>query len=225
MNEAVLPVLREKGIDPVETALIDAPATDQTATIAAAQTIAERFKQSGAERVLVVGNAAVAFGRGVARTDYRPTLVFDNLNAAQTYGQDQTNDLSILDGAITGGTFGPQSARLALDNAATTECLATQRGAGLTILPSVPKGQPDQFASSSVACQQVYLLMAILEKAGPDLNYGTFRAAGDSLGPVDLPTFPDGTFTFGPPPAADGDPTIYPYVYDPAASAFVPATS
>ena len=153
--------------------------------------------------------------------------LFSNLNAGLTYGTDKTKDLSIMEGAVSGGAFGPTAARLALDNEATTKCLENQRGAGLTIKPSqdVPKGEPDQFTSSQSACVQVALLAAILEKAGPDLNYGTFRAAGDSLGTIDLPTFPPGSWTFGAPPSADGDPTIFRYTYDTATSNFLPADS
>jgi hypothetical protein len=35
------------------------------------------------------------------------------------------------------------------------------------------------------------LLTAIPQKAGPDLNYATFETAGNSLGKIDLPTYPD----------------------------------
>jgi len=226
VNDVLQPILADNGIEPVATAVIDAPVTDAAAQISAAQTIAERFKSAGADQVLVVGNAASAFGRGLARTDYRPQLVFTSVDAATTYANDQANDLSILDRSITGSLFGPKSARLALDNPASKECWDTQRNAGLTIVPPpVPKGEPEQFQSSATACLTVSLLKAILEKAGTDLNYGTFRAAGDSLGEVNLPTYPDGTWHFGAPPSADGDPTVYAFTWDAQAGDYLPANS
>ncbi len=96
-----------------------------------------------------------------------------------------------------------------------------QRKAGLVIKPSstVPQGQPDQFVSSALACQQMALLTAILQKAGPTLNYGTFAAAGNSLGKIVLPTFPD-AWTFGAPPNADGNPKVYFFQWDPASDQF-----
>ena len=55
---------------------------------------------------------------------------------------------------------------------------------------------------------------AILQKAGPTLNYGTFAAAGNSLGKIVLPTFPD-AWNFGAPPNADGNPKVYFFKWNP----------
>ena len=74
--------------------------------------------------------------------------------------------------------------------------------------------------ASALACQQMALLTAILQKAGPTLNYGTFAAAGNSLGKIVLPSFPD-AWNFGAPPNADGNPKVYLFKCDPATSTFV----
>ena len=68
------------------------------------------------------------------------------------------------------------------------------------------------------------LLTAILEKAGPDLNYGTFQQAGYSLGAITLPFSPD-PWTFGPPPHSDGDPVVYVFGWDPSTKQFVRSDS
>ena len=60
------------------------------------------------------------------------------------------------------------------------------------------------------------LLVAILEKAGPELNYGTFTTAGNNLGEIMLPGSPD-PYHFGPLPSADGAPVLYVFVWDEAA--------
>ena len=49
----------------------------------------------------------------------------------------------------------------------------------------------DREAARRCAQANVELLRLILEKAGPDLNYGTFMTAAYNLGPVMLPGYPD----------------------------------
>ena len=221
LNDKIKPVLTAAGITPVTSAILDAPTNDTTATLNQAQTISERFKASGATQVLLVGESAPgSFLTGLSKTDYRPQLLFSDLYGLQAYTGSKANDLSVLNGAVSGGPFGPNDARLALSGP-TQACIAVQRKAGLTIKPSsqVPPGEPDQFTASALACQQMALLTAILAKAGPTLNYGTFQAAGDSLGKVVLPTFPD-PWTFGPPPSADGNPKIYVFKWNPSTSQF-----
>ena len=83
----------------------------------------------------------------------------------------------------------------------------------------VPKGEPRNATAANFVCIHLYLLKAILEKAGKHLDYGTFKAAGDSLGQVDLPFSPD-PWTFGAPPKADGDPKLYVYEWNASTKTF-----
>ena len=221
LNDKIKPALKAAGITPVSSAILDAPTNDTTATYAQAQTISERFKAAGATQILMVGEAAPgSFLPGLAKTDYRPQIVFSDLNGVSAYLGNKGNDFTVLNGAISGGPFGPNDAQLALGGP-TKACMDVERKAGLVIKPSstVPKGEPDQFVSSALACQQMALLTAILAKAGPTLNYGTFQAAGDTLGKIVLPTAPD-AWTFGAPPNADGNPKIYVFQWDPTAAQF-----
>ena len=93
--------------------------------------------------------------------------------------------------------------------------------AGMKLVPagSVPEGEPRQIVASSNACIQLTLLKAILEKAGKDLNFGTFKAAGDSLGKIELPFTPDPS-DFGAPPKADGDPKVYVWAFNSSSKSF-----
>ena len=68
---------------------------------------------------------------------------------------------------------------------------AQVRSGHQAVLDGAQAGDPDQFVASILACQQMALLTAILQKAGPTLNYGTFAAAGNSLGKIVLPGCPD----------------------------------
>ncbi len=157
---------------------------------------------------------------GLAKTDYRPQLVISDLTGIQAYTSNKGNDFSVLKDAISGGPNLPPDTRLALGGP-TKACMDVQRKAGLVIKPSstVPEGQPDQFVASALACQQMALLTAILQKAGPTLNYGTFAAAGNSLGKIVLPTFPD-AWDFGAPPNADGNPKIFISQWNPSTGTF-----
>ena len=221
LNDKIRPVLAAAGIKPVDTVVMTAPSSDSTANYNQAATVSERLKSEGATKLLVVGQSATgAFPPGMAKTDFRPELIFSNLNGTTTLTAAQGADLSYLKGAISGGPFGPADARLALGGPTKT-CMDIERKAGLVIKPSstVPKGDPDQFVSSALACQQMALLTAILQKAGPTLNYGTFAAAGNTLGKIVLPSFPD-AWTFGAPPNADGSPKVYFFKWDPTAAQF-----
>ena len=221
LDGKVMPVLAAAGIKPVQKVVMDAPTNDPTANYTQAATISERLKAEGADQLLMVGESAPgAFLPGLARTAYRPQLIFSDLNGLAAYTLDKGSDFSVLKDSISGGPFGPADARLALGGP-TKACMDVERKAGLVIKPSstVPKGQPDQFVASALACQQMYLLEAILQKAGPTLNYGTFAAAGNSLGKIVLPTFPD-AWTFGAPPNADGNPKIYLFKWDPTAEQY-----
>ncbi|HEY5697306.1 MAG TPA: hypothetical protein VIT01_07335, partial [Acidimicrobiales bacterium] len=83
---------------------------------------------------------------------------------------------------------------------------------------TTPEGE-DLYVSGFTACDDVTLLRALLEAAGEDLNYGTLAAAAEGL-EVQLPSEPEPR-TYGPPPAADGDPTAYLYDWDPDTVDFV----
>lgn len=222
LDEQVKPLLDELDITPAETAVLDTPPGDSAAAQAAAQTLSERFKVAGIEKVLFVGNGAPAtFVPGMVRTDFLPKLIFSDFSGAQSLSSAEGQDLSVLEGAIAAGPYGPDQARYEVDTPSTKACLEVQRSAGIVINPpaEVPEGEPNQFTSSALACTQMALLTAILQKAGPDLNYGTFQAAGASLGEIDLPTYPD-PWTFGPAPHSDGDPVLYVFTWDPASGQF-----
>jgi len=213
--------LTKAGIKPVATAILDAPTNDATATFAQAGTISQKFQSAGADKVLLVGQAiGGSYLPGLAKTSYRPQLLFSNQASATTYGAAKGADLSVLTNAVTGGTYGPADAQYNLGDP-TKQCLDAQRAAGLVIkLPSsVPAGQPNQFSASSNACTQMTLLFAILQKVGSTLNYGTFAAAGNSLGKIVLPAFPD-AWDFGAAPNSDGNPPLYVFAWDPAQKQF-----
>lgn len=222
-ENSIKPVLEAAGITPIEVAYIDTTTADQNQGLADSEALAERFKADGVDQVLMIGSSVGSFfPGGTARTDFRPQLLFGDLNAALTYIGGEGNDLSVMEGAVTAGPFDGGNYYEQLGSP-TTECLAIQTAAGLTLMPGdeVPEGESTQITASLHACRDLALLVAILEKAGPELNYGTFTTAANNLGDIMLPGSPD-PYHFGPPPSADGDQKQYLFTWDPVSETMKP---
>jgi hypothetical protein len=221
LREVAEPLLEELGIEPVEVAVIDAPDGDVAAQNAAVQTIAERFRSSGVEKVLVYGQAGITWGNGAASLDYKPQLLFTGLDSILAYANDANKDVGLLEDAIAVARrqSDPEQFHPSLD-----ECFEiVEKATGVKLLTeaeSKAQDVPLNFVGAASACSNMALLRAILEKAGDDLNYGTFRRAGEELGEITLPG-DDDPLTFGPPPHADGDAVLHLHAWDPAKRAFV----
>jgi ABC-type branched-subunit amino acid transport system substrate-binding protein len=220
LHQTVEPLLDELGVDPVETAVIDAPENDVAAQNAAVAVIAERFRSAGATKVLVVGTGGLTWANGVESTGFRPQLLFTNVNSISAYTEDAAGrDDTVLEGSVVGGLYGPATDSFHTDSM--QGCLATLQSAGITVgdPADIPAGEPEPYVSAFNACRNVALFQAIAEAAGEQLDYGTFRQAGDELGEITIPGYPD-PFTYGAQPSADGDPAVYVFEWDPQAGEF-----
>ncbi len=221
MDDLVLPVLEELGANVAETAVAVAPADDPAAQQAETATIAERFEASGVDTVVLIGSSAQGWPQNMVESTYRPQLLFTTIVGPRAFATNAaTTDTSILEGSLSGGGYGPDAARF--DEPVMQECIQTLADAGVeTPTPAEsgddPSNQPYQAALQ--ACPDIALLTALLEAAGEDLNYGTLEAAIDGL-EVSIPGDPEPR-TYGPPPAADGDPTAYLFSWDESAGDFV----
>jgi hypothetical protein len=212
-------VLDAGGVNVVDVAYLDviSGAGDPNALFAAAETISLKFESEGIDQITFNTNAGQVFPNGLARTDYRPQLLFDRVADAQLYANGDGSDLSVMENAIGIGPYDAQNLFPEMGGV-TAECIASQEEKlGITILPTieVPDGDPDYWASSSVACNHVALLVAMLEAAGPELNWGTFTSAGWNLGEVELVTAPDPYYFDKDHP--NGSPILYTYEWDAAA--------
>ena len=221
MEDTVLPKLSELGIEPVETATIDAPTDDTAALQSNVTLIAERFNAAGADTVLVVGIAGANWPLYMEENPYRPKLLFTDVTAARAFATNEsTTDTSILDNSLSGGSYGPDQARW--EDAGQQACIETLAAAGVESPP------PDQFDANDTsnqpyqaaffACPDMGLMLKWLEAAGENLNYGTLEAALDGL-TLAVPGDP-GERTFGPPPASDGDPIAYLFTWNDSAAEF-----
>lgn len=215
LNDVVLPLLDELGVEVAESAAGDASAdaSDITAANAALAVIAERFESSGVDQVLLVGTAGLGWASGTQSLDYRPQLFLTDPNSVLAFAGDAAgNDLSVLDDAVAGNLYGPAESTYALD--AMQECIGVIEDAGVEVPEpaTTPEGE-DLYVAGFTACDDMTLLRALLEAAGEDLNYGTLAAGAEGL-EVQLPSEPSPR-TYGSPPAADGDPTAYLFDWDP----------
>ena len=227
LEDTVVPVLDELGIDVVETAIMDAPADDPTAVDASVDVIAERFEASGVDTVVIVGASGQDWPTYAGdNASYRPKLLFlEQTGARAFYTNAATTDTSVLEGSLLGGGYGPDQARF--EEAALQECVQIATDAGVEV-PSPdevgdddPSNQPYQAAFQ--ACPDVDIMRAWLEAAGEDLNYGTLAAAADGL-EVAVSGDPEAR-TFGPFPDGDGNPTAYLFAWDESAGEYLPVES
>lgn len=218
VDDSVVPLLDELGIEPTDVAILDAPMDDLAAQNQATGVIAERFRSKDIEKVLAVGSAAVPIANGLASQEYRPQLLFTSRISIEAYTGGLDPDLSMLEGAVLGSIE-----ILTYDEPDMQACLDRLGEAGITDLedPStLDPGAPTPYISAATACRNLGLFAAIAEAAGEDLNYGTFGAAGESLGKLHLPGA-EADYDFGPYPSLDGDQPIYLFDWDSGDEQFV----
>jgi len=215
-TDNVKPVLDELGIEPVEVGVNDAPTDDRAASENATRLIAEKFKAAEADTILLVGIGVTSWPATMASdTSYRPQLLFtESLGARSFWTSADTTDTTVLEGSFAGGGYGPDQARW--EEATFQECVAILSAAGIDT-PAPDGFDPDDksnqpYQAGFQACPDWWLTKALLTRAGANLNYGTLDAALDGL-EVTIPGDPTER-TYGPFPAADGDPQAYIYSWD-----------
>ncbi len=215
VDDLVVPTLEDLGIEPVAVGIEDG--ADVPALEAATATISEAFQAADADTILLVGASGQDWpSYREEDTSYRPTLLFvDSIAVASFATNESTVDTSVLDGAVAGGSYGPNQARF--EEATMQACIETLTDAGIeTPSPDEvgedPSNQP--FQAAFQACPDLDLLRAWLGAAGEDLNYGTLEAAIDGL---EVTASGDPSLrTYGPPPDADGNPPAYLFRWDEA---------
>jgi len=220
VDDLVLPTLRELGVTPVETGIMDASFRDAAAVSQQLGVFIQKFQAADADTIIVVGGIGGECPKQLEKTKYRPRLMFTEITNAEIYTGDQApHDFSTLTGATVSGT------RIDWNEPALQECLTTVEAAipalkgKLTVDPTtLPPGTPSPQTSVQSACRNLALFKAIADKAGRDLTYETFQNAGFTLGPLQVPSFGDkGDYTRETPHGA-----IKPrlFTYDPATKRF-----
>jgi hypothetical protein len=220
LNNDTVPALKAAGVTPVETAVMDAPVSDTAAIQSKVNLIAEKFKSSGVDTVVLAGQAAANWPTYMANNPYHPKLLFLDVIGVRAFATNKaTTDTSILNGSIAGGPYGPDQA--IFEEPTMQACIKTLTAAGVkTPAPDTLSGdvsnQPYQAAFN--VCPVVDVLQALLEKAGKNLNYGTLATAIDGL-KVNVSGDPTPR-VFGP-TELDGNATAYLFSWDPTTKAYV----
>jgi ABC-type branched-subunit amino acid transport system substrate-binding protein len=223
LADTIDPALEAAGADVVGNAVLDAPPDDQAAALAQAQTFAARFEADGADVVVAVGDAFLTLTKALEQSSYRPAIVATDSNVvrASLVGR---SDYSVFEGIVTGG---PPGTAAGWTEAPMQECvdriLAVQPDRQINDPTTATKETPSTWVSVTVACQAMTLLQAILEKAGPTLNNDTFRAAGETLGKIDIPG-KGGPSDFTP-TSPSGNPPVFLAHWDPATQELVTSST
>jgi ABC-type branched-subunit amino acid transport system substrate-binding protein len=219
VDDQVMPELKKLGVDATK-AILDAPAGDQAAVTSGTQTIAQRFQSEGIKKVVLVGDSSADWFVSMESQSYKPQLLISDSTAVQAFlGNKATSDTSLLDNSVEAQVY--SIGNFQYDEPNMQACFKTLKAAGV----SVPQPDPSDankkgYTGPEDACSNLALLKAILEKAGKDLNYATFRDAGYHLGAVSIPGDPNPRH-YGPPPATDGDPTVQLLYWSPSKKDFV----
>jgi len=225
MKDVVVPALQKLGVTPVETGVLDAPAQDAAAVGQQTGVFIQKFQSSGADAVVVVGSMGASFPQVLEQTKYRPRLLFTDYQQVQAYANDKgKHDFTTLTGAGALGLNASWGEAANLDCMNTIEAATPAAKGKLTVDPTtLPAGTPTPQTSAGVACRNVALLKAILDKAGKDLDYETFQNAGFSLGSFQIPGYADkGTYAQT---APHGAVPARLYSYDPATRKFTVGVS
>ena len=174
--------------------------------------------------MLLVGPNSANWFQTMQDNPYRPKLMITDASSVQAFTANAaTTDTSLLEGAVQGGPYGPN--QRIFDESHMQACMDKLTKAGIDIPEPDPKDSNQQgFQGPWDACTHVTLLEAILKKAGKDLNYATFRQAGEHLGKVNIPGDPTPR-NYGPPPATDGRPNAYLSDWNPSTKSFEPQKS
>ena len=222
MNDIAVPALNSLGIEPVDTAVIDAPIDDVQAAYNQVGVLSQKFEADGADVLILVGQVPVTWGQGSLNTTYRPTLLGTSNGAMEAWVGDKAGppDPDAIAGAMTGSSG---SLNAAWADEATTKCVALIQAAG----PQEPINDPRTAVTDTkgtwvapvTACAALTLFTAIATAAGNTLNVDTFRAAEANLGTLRLPGLgADSTYSQT---STDGDVPVFMSRWDPDQQKFV----
>ena len=220
LNGDLVPALKAAGVNPVDTAVMDAPTSDTAAIQTKVNTIAQKFQADGVDTVVLGGLAAQNWPAYMQSNPYHPKLLFLDVIGARAFVTNKaTTNTSILKDSIAGGPYGPDQA--IFEEPAMQACIKTLAAAGVKTpapdtVSSDPSNQPYQAAFN--VCPVADVLKGLLEKAGKNLNYGTLAAAIDGL---KVNVSGDPTPRVFSPTALDGNGKAYLFVWDPAKKAYV----
>ncbi|MCH7789538.1 MAG: ABC transporter substrate-binding protein [Acidobacteria bacterium] len=212
VDDVVIPLLDNAGIEITDTSIITAPPADPVATAVDVDVIIERHLAANVDLVLVVGQASVTYPTGLERSTFRPQILSTSLSSMRAYIRDGTErDLSVLDGAIAGNAAEQQLWWADPEMQGCIDIVEAYNAVTIIDPNTREAGEPENIVSVATACRNLGLMVALLEAAGPDLTNNTLADAGETLGEFHVPGQGDANYRTGGP---DGDVPIYFYEWD-----------
>jgi Periplasmic binding protein len=208
LDNTVLPALKRNGVTPTESAIIDAPTTDQQAVNDQTDTIMEKFKSEGIKTVLAVNNAPSSVITSLGKTDYRPRIASTSSTTLQAAASNPATDPSVLKTSV--------AADISIDfkDPALQSCFKiVQKATGDKIVEYPPTGTPEYRTSAQTACRYIALFAALAGAAGKNPTVASFDKAAAKVGSFAMPG--SGTITYNPETHAWKQP-MYTFKYDPS---------
>jgi ABC-type branched-subunit amino acid transport system substrate-binding protein len=181
-ESVVLPALKKNKVKPTTVAYATAPPDDLPASRAEMDTILKRMQADGVDVILPVEGSVVSVAGRLPSTDYRPQLLSTSNANVQTYASSQGNDISPLEGLVSGDVSYPY------DDPALTKCRdKVAKATGETMQESAVTGEPNNRVSAEIACRYTALLAGLAGAAGKNLTTASLAKAGQKAGTVDIP--------------------------------------
>jgi hypothetical protein len=210
-----------------QTAVDEAPASDQVASNQQIQLIAERFRAAGVNEVVAVGSGSASWPAGLQanQSTYNPSWVATSETDLQGYAAGDTVSPQYLQNVVAASAVPTQAAEW--QDPLIQQCVSVIRKAFPSDPVESPIGQSpsatahDTYISAENACQNLAIFAAIAKLAGPNLTVASFEAAGYRLRNQVFPGI-GSAVSFGPnQPYATG--SVYPVRFDATAKALVQA--
>ena len=187
--DGVIDALEASGAEVVGRSIIEANDGDTLLQNQQLEVILERFRQSGAEAIMIPGNPAATI-RGIGLAGLNGTIpVWTNNPGGLNNLGDTITDKSIADGVLT--VAGPTDSEINADPLYQSACHDVVAAA----MPDADLREPDEYGEdddywfSSVRryCRHLALFVEIATAAGVNLTHDSFRAAAESLSDFALP--------------------------------------
>lgn len=221
-EHVLLPALQAKGVTPVTTGYLASAVGDPAATQQQGTVLLQKAQATGADTLLLTGGAASQKPAILEKSKWRPRLLFTVHPSG--YVQDKAkHDFATLTGSVVVNPVQDWSDPTIRECVRTVEQAIPAVTGKLVDPPTVAPGQPTPGGSLASACVNLTLFEAIAEKAGPNLDYASFRRAGSDPGTFRLPTYRDeATYS---PQTPHGALPFRIQTYDAAGNRYVPAPS
>ena len=184
--------LRQHGVRPTVTSTLENNTSDAEATVQQVEgVVVPKFQSDGVDVVIASGATSISWIDATGSGSYHPQLMASNFTQTSTTisGGSKVNPVVVAH-AVSAYTKPLVNAGKAIGWAdpSLQHCVQIAKSAGVKFKsPVVAKGEDESYEAVVTACDNLALFSAIATKAGTHLTAGSFAAAADHLGPIEIP--------------------------------------